>query len=976
VPDARAQKHGITPTARPCVLKGGEPSMRSDVTGTESSAAGENEQLVGLVLSSAEEAVRTYQELEDTRRELLESRRQLARYEQQRRIEAALSVERYRTLMQHAADAIFILDRRATIVEANTRAAEMLGSSVDELAGMRIERIIAAEEVHRVRKGLAYLLRVGPIKAVEQELLGAGDSKVLCEVTASLISVDGEHLVLAIFRDIRERRLAEEKLRARERQLADAQHIARVGSWDWDLGSDRLDASDEMFTIFGVPRTSAPCSVDFLRVIHPRDRDRVTAAISRAIAGEAAFDLEYRIVKADGSEAFIHARAETVCAPDGRATRMVGTAQDITDWTHTLGRLEDSEQRYRSLFQYNPDATYSLDLAGRFTSANPACSTLSGYDAEQLLGNEFDPLVVPEHRALARRCFDAACRGTPQTYQLGLMHHDGHRLELSVTNTPILVGGELVGVFGIAKDITERVRAEEALQQSEETLRTVVDASPLGILLLACDGTILNWSTAAARIFGWTAEEARERQPPFVPRGGQRAFRALCERVLAGDSLLGRELVGCRKNGMEIPISLSASPLRGSDGSITGIVATVQDLSEAKAAEQALAESQRQLQHAQKMEAVGRLAGGIAHDFNNLLTAIKGSAQILLLDTAADAQIREDLAEIDQAVDRATNLTRQLLTFSRKGVVEPRPLDLRDVVQDTEKMLRRMLREDITLETELGDESLCIEADPGQIEQVLINLVVNSRDAMPRGGRVTIRTRVVNLKGPFGDEMAHLQPGVYVLLSVTDTGCGMSPEIQQCVFDPFFTTKPLGQGTGLGLSTVYGIVQQSGGFIQLDSTVGRGSTFRVFLPRLSCSAEPIVPPVVPEEIGSGCETLLVVEDEPYVRKIVRRALERSGYRVLLARDGEDAIAQAARFEERIDLLITDVVMPGMSGAELAAQVRAARPALEVLYMSGYTDDVISTHGVLDAGVNFIQKPFSPHSLVTRVREVLNAAISG
>ena len=926
----------------------------------------EKAQILDVLLSSLEDASRTNRALQESRRELAAAHRELAAYAQAKTREAAISTERYRTLMQRAGDAIFILDRRGIVVEANARAEEVLGLPLEELTGRSFERLIPQEEVAIARDGLAHLLRVGHLQVVEQALIDSAGQRIVCEVTASLIAVGGERLVLAIFRDITDRRVAEARLRSRERQLADAQHIARVGSWDWDLTSDELDVSEAMFTIFGIEATteSLPGSCDFLRLVHPDDQARMQAAIDASVHGDAPYDIEFRIIRDDAREAFVHVRGETV-REEGVAVRMIGTIQDVTDRKTTEARLEEGEQRYRSLFDYNPDATFSLDLTGRFTSANPACSSLSGYEPDSLLGTSFDPLIVPEHRGLARERFEAACRGRPQTYQIGLIHRDGRRLELSVTNTPIRVGGELVGVFGLAKDITERVRAQE-------TLRAVVDASPVGIMLLSPEGRILSWSAAAERIFGWTAAEVLNRRPPFVPEDRQQEFQELCEQVLAGESLLGRELVRIGKDGSEIPISLCASPLRASDGTIEGIVSVVQDLSGRQAAEQALLESQRQLQHAQKMEAVGRLAGGIAHDFNNLLTAIKGSAQMLLLDTPAASPMREDLVDIDEAVDRATNLTRQLLTFSRKGVIEPRALDLRAIVADSEKMLRRMLREDVTLETELGDEPLCIEADPGQLEQVLMNLLVNARDAMPDGGRVSIQMRPVELKGPFGKDLAHLAPGPYVLLCVSDTGCGMSPEVQQCAFDPFFTTKPQGQGTGLGLSTVYGIVQQSGGFIQLHSRVGSGTTVRIFLPRLGGSPEGGPHTRAPAEFGQGTETLLLVEDEPYVRGVVQRALQRSGYRVLLAREGEEAYRIASDFEGAIDLLITDVVMPGMSGADLAAKARALRPELRVLFMSGYTDEVISQHGVLDPGVNFIQKPFSPHALVSRIREVLGA----
>jgi two-component system, cell cycle sensor histidine kinase and response regulator CckA len=700
-----------------------------------------------------------------------------------------------------------------------------------------------------------------------------------------------------------------------------------------------------------------------------RIRRRVSAMLD---LGRAAPRAEQRYRRLDGGG---NVDVEVVSIPvtDRGRRAILCVARDITERREAEERLEESEERYRSLFEYNPAAVFSLDLAGRFTSANPAAYALTGYITGELLGLPFHRLVLPEQADRAAAHFQAALAvGTSQTLELTITHRDGRRLEVCVTTTPILIAGQTVGVFGIAEDITERVRAREALRKSEEMLRTVIDASPVAIVILDRDGRVNTWSAAAERIFGWTADEASERRAPWVTPETDAVFRAWLGRVVAGESLLGLELVRPRKDGVAVPISLSASPLRDAEGRVVGAVAAIADETERRLAELALQESQQQLLHAQKLEAVGRIAGGIAHDFNNLLTAIKGSAHLLLLDTPEGHPARPDLVEIDQAVDRATNLTRQLLTFSRKGVAEPRALDLNALLDSMRKLLNRVLRDDITLVTRVSGTA-CIVADRGQLEQVLVNLAVNARDAMPSGGRLILETIGVELRGPFGPEHSGMKPGRYVCLCVTDTGEGMTPEVQERAYEPFFTTKPQGEGTGLGLSTVYGIVQQSGGFIQLHTAPGRGTSFRIFLPEApgACGEEASTPVTVAAR--ARAETLLLVEDEPAVRKVVNRTLTRSGYRVMLAGTGEEAIQLCAR-EPGPDLLITDVVMPGMSGAELAQRARALKPGLPVLFISGYADEVVSHHGVLDDGVEFIQKPFSPQVLAARVREVLDGGL--
>jgi len=512
-----------------------------------------------------------------------------------------------------------------------------------------------------------------------------------------------------------------------------------------------------------------------------------------------------------------------------------------------------------------------------------------------------------------------------------------------------------------------RRRDQEAVKRSEERYRTLVEGAVYGIYRSALDDRFLDVNPALVQMLGYdSAEEVLAldlARDLYVDPDERAALVARYHDTRRVDSV---EVKWKRKNGTPITVRLSGGAVINARGETEGFEMIAEDVTERRAFEE-------QLRQSQKMEAIGRLAGGVAHDFNNLLTVIKGYAELLTDGCAEGDPRRGELEEIRKAADRAGALTRQLLAFSRQQVLAPKTLNLNQVVHSMEGLLRRLLGESIELSTALSKDVGQLRADPGQLEQVLMNLAINARDAMPRGGRLTISTANAEIDELYAREHPTIAPGRYVQLAVSDTGTGMDVETQAHIFEPFFTTKEMGKGTGLGLSTVYGIVKQSGGDIWVYSEVGVGTTFKVYLPRVD--APPEVSPahgVAVAHRAPADATVLLVEDEAGVRALVRKFLERSGYRVLEASGADEALAAAQGHAGEIDLLLTDVVLPRMSGSELAKRLHELRPRARVLYMSGYTDDAIVHHGVLSAGAAFVQKPFTADSLARKLREILEA----
>jgi two-component system, cell cycle sensor histidine kinase and response regulator CckA len=642
-----------------------------------------------------------------------------------------------------------------------------------------------------------------------------------------------------------------EKVEARRRQVEGVEALKQTGdrlrlaldaggmaSWEWDSKLGWLAWSDRLEALFGLaPGEFGGTYEELLERVHPDDRKLFGESVEDSIARDSPA-VVYRAVWPDKTVHWHERKSRHVLDADGRFRGMAGVTFDVTDREEAAAALRESEERFRLIAEHAHDLIALVDDDGRFSYVSPSCEPMLGYTAAELAGTLARDLIHPDDRP---------------------------------------------------------------------------------------DGLI---------------------------------FSALREARLA------------RAGGSWIWVEGRSYEIEGRSGSHSAVIA--RDISERKRAEAARLRLESQLRQAQKMEAIGQLAGGIAHDFSNLLTVISGYTDILLARHVHD-ELRgtKEILEIKKAAHRAVRLIRQLLAFSRQQVIEPRALDLTYIVRETQTMFAPLIGENIQFETDLSDDLGSVTADAGQIEQVIMNLVVNARDAMPHGGKITIETANVDVDPELAKRYDSIHSGPHVLLSVSDTGCGIDAESQKHIFEPFFTTKDVDKGTGLGLSTVYGIVKQSGGGIWVDSEVGVGTTFRIYLPRHM--AEPRPPAVVPQPVAwpTGSETILLVEDEAIVRNLTRDILEESGYKVLEAARGADALRLCKQDKEPIHLMLTDVVMPEMSGPELATALADLRPETPILYMSGYADEAIVDHGVLAPGTHFLEKPFTPETLSRKIRQILD-----
>ncbi|MBX3367774.1 MAG: PAS domain-containing protein [Phycisphaeraceae bacterium] len=772
--------------------------------------------------------------------------------------------------------------------------------------------------------------------------------------------------------EFRRRDRVESELRQSRERLADAERLAKLGHWQVDWVSKRVDFSDALHGILGIPREYFGNMLDeAFTVIHPEDRDRVRESISELSENPRPLFDQFRFI-VDGETRVMFIRGTPVLDDQKRLVRVWGTAQDITDQVEAEHEIRRGEDRFRAISDYAPLVVFQCRPDGAKTYISPRWEQVTGQRTEHAIGWGWSELIHPDDK---KRVIDswreALETAAPWVHEYRIVRTDGKVRWLHVLASPILdEQREVTSYVGTAEDFTERRNAQRAALASQARFDAVIRASKQVLYDWDPESDSIDIEGGAEDVLGLSADVLRSLGgwTDRIHPDDLESFNEQIARVKATREPFNLEYRMKRADGTYIHVHDRGYFVQASDDKLH-MIGLVADVSERKSLE-------IQFHQAQKMESIGRLAGGIAHDFNNWLTAIIGHARI-----ARDAAIKpEVMASLDQillAADSAADLTRQLVAFARKQIIEPKVCRPADVVDRARTLIEPLIGEGITLEVRASHDLLNFRVDPAQIQQVLVNLVINARDAMPDGGSITIELANTQVDAALARQLEGMQPGQYVQIAVTDRGSGIPSDNIPRIFEPFFTTKEQGKGTGLGLPTVMGIMQQSGGHIKVESEVGSGTTFRLYFPAAKGSARADTDQsrqagstrtqAVADDAAPS-ETILLVEDQPLVRDLVREVLERRKYTVLLAGDAAEAMAVSDTHKGQIHLLLTDLVLPGMNGRDLAAEIERRRPGIRVLLSSGYTDRLAE----IEPGLCFIQKPYSPDALAAAVRHAIDS----
>jgi len=745
-----------------------------------------------------------------------------------------------------------------------------------------------------------------------------------------------------------------------------------------DLNGKRVFNSKSYQQLFSDPEKLK--GTDSFQEIHVDDREKIKQIFTETVKTGTGQITEYRFVLKDGTIRHIESQGDVIRNPKGDVENVIVISRDITEREQIEQALNDSEERLKSILRSIPDIIYRLDPDGNVTFISEAIERY-GYRVSDLLGKSVINLVHPEDKEKSKYRINERRTGERRTksFELRLVSAKGKpvyiedRIE-SVPMEPVfLLEAEgiyatshpkqttFVGTQGIARDITDRKKTEGEASMLAQALKCISEC----VTITDLKNDIIFVNDAFLQKYGYESHELIGKPISIVRSeniqndSSEQIFPATMNGGWKG------EVLNKNKSGAEFPVHLSTSVINDSGGYPVALIGVATDISERKRLE-------TQLQQSQKLEAIGKLAGGIAHDFNNLLTVIQGYSDLLLAKISVNDPINNQIRQIYDAANRAESLTGQLLAFSRKQLMKPRVIGLNNLIHEMEDMLERLIGADINFVVNLSSELGKIKADPGQIEQVIMNLAVNARDAMQNGGSLTIETLNTKIDHRFKDNYPEAVVGNYIELKISDSGFGMDKETQAHIFEPFFTTKEKGAGTGLGLATVYGIIKQSGGYIYVQSELTKGTTFNLYFPRVDEPLDVEEKEKIADTSLYGDETILVVEDQDEVRQLILDALKIYGYSVLEAPHGGSALLTCEKHQGKIDLIISDIVMPQMNGQELVERLIPLQPEMKVLFISGYSENVFTDRNTLDPGMSYVQKPFTPMELLGRVRHVLDS----
>jgi two-component system cell cycle sensor histidine kinase/response regulator CckA len=881
--------------------------------------------------------------------------------------ELAESEIKYRNLFEKGSDLLCLHDLEGNLLETNLSYKEEYGFENESLIRMNIRDFIPDRYKTEFDQYLERIIENGEDEGYMRAVDRTGREIILEYNNKLMYDADGKPFaVQASARDVTRRLMAEKGLKKSEEKFRSIFYNAKEGISLADVETRKFFMCNQVFCdMFGYNLEE----LKNLRVedLHPReDLHRVLNDFGSHAQGKETLAENIPCLRSDGT--IFYANISITSVEIGGGIYNIGFFRDVTQRKKAAEALSESERKYRTILESMEEGYYESDLRGNLTFFNDPICKISGYTRDELMGMNSRNYLSPETAKKVYEIFN-------KVYQTGkpvskvcheFIKKDGSKTTVEASASLIRDSEDKpVGFRGIMRDVTEENKIEAELMQTKSFLQNIFDSSAEGIITTDLHGNIIYTSPRVKDILLYNQEELIGKKAYSFYRNGKEDAKAIMKALTEKGELRSHEIKFIRRDGRPVDINLSASFLKDETGETIGTLGIYSDITEEKRLE-------AQLLQSQKMEAIGTLAGGVAHDFNNILTTIIGNCHFALTSLQKEDPLFEDIEDIKRAGERAADLTRQLLAFSRKQLIQPKILDINEVLTDMGKMISRLIGEDIEMSMATAPDLWHVEADPGQIEQIVMNLVVNAKDAMPRGGMLTIETANVVLNEDYLlDQGIVGEAGNFVMFAISDNGIGMDKETQEHIFEPFYTSKGSDKGTGLGLSTIYGIVKQNRGYVFVYSEPMQGSTFKVYLPGTEKEASrESKEQYIAKGLG-GSETVLIVEDDSNVRKLLRNSLKKKGYRILEAENGENALRVGQTHDGSIDLILTDVVMPKMSGKELAKRMEKIDPHVKVIFMSGYTDDAIVKHGILPQGQQYIQKPFTPNSLVRKVREVLD-----